>query len=167
MRTRTRRPAPDEADESERRDRLIAVYQAERAPLVRLAHLMTGSAALAEDIVQDAFVRLHPVLDTVDRPGAYLRTTVVNLCHTYHRRQGVERRWLERQPGPATDLPPDLDETWRALAGLPETQRHALVLRFYLDLRIDDIAALLGIPAGTVKSSLHRGLAALGKEVSL
>jgi RNA polymerase sigma factor (sigma-70 family) len=162
------RSAPADADEDEggRRERLVALYRAERVPLVRLAHLMTGSPALAEDIVQDAFLRLHPTLDAVDKPGAYLRTTVVNLCRSYHRRQGVERRWLERQPAPGTDLPPELDETWRALLALPVPQRHALVLRFYLDLRIEDIAALLGKPTGTVKSTLHRGLAALTKEVT-
>ena len=155
-----------DADEGGRRERLIALYRDERVGLVRLAHLMTGSPALAEDIVQEAFLRLHPALDTVEKPGAYLRTTVVNLCRSHHRRQGVERRWLERQPAPGADLPPELDETWRALLALPEAQRHALVLRFYLDLRIEDIAALLGRPIGTVKSTLHRGLAALTREVT-
>jgi len=160
------RSAPVVADEDERRERLIALYRDERVGLVRLAHLMTGSPALAEDIVQEAFLRLHPALDTVEKPGAYLRTTVVNLCRSHHRREGVARRWLERQPAPGADLPPELDETWRALRALPEAQRHALVLRFYLDLRIADIAALLGKPTGTVKSTLHRGLAALTREVT-
>lgn len=116
-------------------------------------------------MVQDAFVRLHPLLDTVDNPGAYLRRIVVNLCRSHHRRRGVEQRWLDRQPPPDVELPQELDDTWRTLATLPESQRQALVLRFYLDLRIEDIADLLGSPVGTVKSTLHRGLAALGKEI--
>jgi RNA polymerase sigma factor (sigma-70 family) len=139
--------------------------------MVQLAHLLTGSLVTAEDVVQDAFLRLHPHLDTVDNPGAYLRRTVVNLCQSTHRRRNVEQRWLARQtsPGPGADveLPGDLDETWRMLANLSEAQRQALVLRFYLDLRIEDIAELLDLPVGTVKSTLHRGLAALGKEIKL
>lgn len=134
--------------------------------MVRLARLLTGSQVVAEDVVQDAFVRLHPVLDVLDRPGAYLRRTVVNLCQSHHRRQDVEQRWLARQPSASADLPPELDETWRLLARLSDVQRHALVLRFYLDLRVQDIADLLDLPVGTVKSALHRGLAVLAKEVS-
>ena len=153
-------------DETERRDRLIDLYHRERAAMVRLAHLLTGSAPAAEDVVQDAFVRLHPVLDRVDDPGAYLRRTVVNLCHSQHRRSGVERRWLARQPPADVVLTPEMDETWRALARLSPAQRQVLVLRFYLDLRVEDIADLLGLRAGTVKSTLHRGLAALSKEIT-
>jgi RNA polymerase sigma factor (sigma-70 family) len=144
----------------------MQLYRVERVPMVRLAHLLTGSPVTAEDVVQEAFVRLHPVLDTVADPGAYLRTTVVNLCRSHHRRRGVEERWLACQPSPGVELLPELDETWRALAALSDAQRQALVLRFYLDLRVETIADLLELPVGTVKSTLHRGLAALSKEIS-
>lgn len=153
-------------DEIERRDRLIDLYRRERVAMVRLAHVLTGSATAAEDVVQEAFVRLHPLLDTAGNPGAYLRRTVVNLCHSQHRRRGVEQRWLARQPPAAVVLAPELDETWRALARLSPSQRQALVLRFYLDLRVEDIADLLDMRVGTVKSTLHRGLAALSKEIT-
>jgi RNA polymerase sigma factor (sigma-70 family) len=134
--------------------------------MVRLAHLLTGSAAVAEDVVQDAFVRIHALLPTLDRPGAYLRRTVVNLCRSHQRRRGVEERWLARQPAPTATLPTELDETWRCLATLSVQQRDVLVLRFYLDLPLAEIADLLDLPVGTVKSSIHRGLAALGTEVT-
>jgi RNA polymerase sigma-70 factor (sigma-E family) len=153
------------------RERLVELYRAERVPMVRLARLLTGSASAAEDLVQDAFVRLYPVLGSVDNPGAYLRRTVVNLCTSHHRRGSVERRWLARQRPPDADpsadleLPPELDETWRAVARLPERQRHVLVLRFYLDLRVEDVADALAMPVGTAKSTLHRALAALSKEI--
>jgi RNA polymerase sigma factor (sigma-70 family) len=165
MRTRTSAGAGPAAGQADLRARLIELYQAERVSMVRLAHLLTGSALAAEDLVQDAFVQLHPVIDRVDNAGAYLRRTVVNLCRSHHRRRGVERRWLDRQSSPAPELPPDLDETWQALATLSPAQRHALVLRFYLDLRLEDVADLLDVPVGTVKSTVHRGLAALGKEI--
>jgi len=54
---------------------------------------------------------------------------------------------------------------WRSLCALSERQRATLVLRFYLDLKVDDIAELLEMPAGTVKSDIHRGLAALSEEI--
>ena len=133
--------------------------------MVRLAHLLTGSVAVAEDVVQDAFIRIHPFMDRLDQPGAYLRRTVVNLCNSHHRRLGVEDRFASRQPPPDPTWPPEVDEMWRSLDRLPSRQRAALVLRFYLDLRVDDISAWLDVPAGTVKSDLHRGLAALSKEV--
>lgn len=155
-----------DAPATDRRQRLLDLYRAERVGMVRLAHLLTGSPTVAEDVVQDAFVRIYDVLDDVDQPGAYLRRTVVNLCHSHHRHRGVEQRWQSRQPPPSADLPPELDETWKALATLPDRQREVLVLRFHLDLRVADIAALLDLPLGTVKSQIHRGLAALTKELA-
>lgn len=151
---------------AELRSRLVALYHAERDAMVRLAHLLTGSIEVAEDVVQDAFLGIAPVLGQVDRPGAYLRRSVVNLCHSHHRRKGVERRWVDRQPPPRVDLPSELDETWRLLQALPPRQREVLVLRFHLDLRVADIAELLDMPVGTVKSHVHRGLAALAEEVA-
>lgn len=149
-----------------RRERLLALYDREHAGMVRLAHLLTGSATTAEDVVQEAFVKVFQRLDGIAEPGAYLRRTVVNLARDHHRRRGVAERWERRQAAPAAELPPDVDETWQALGSLPEAQRTVLVLRFYLDLKVDDVAAVLDIPTGTVKSQIHRGLAALSGKVS-
>jgi RNA polymerase sigma-70 factor (sigma-E family) len=165
MRTSTHAPGASEADEA-RRERLVEVYRAEHEGMVRLAHLLTGSTATAEDVVQDAFLRLHDVIDEVAAPGAYLRRIVVNLCHSHHRRRGVEDRWRSRQALASPALPPDVDEMWTLLQELPTRQREVLVLRFYLDLRVADVAAVLGIPVGTVKSAIHRGLAALSSEIA-
>lgn len=152
--------------ERARQDRLLALYDAEWDGLVRLAHLLTGSVATAEDLVQDAFLRTYDALDDVRRPGAYLRTTVVNLCRSHDRRRRVEQRWLDRQRPSAVTLPPDVDEVWQRVQALPDAQRHALVLRFYLDMTVPAIAEALGRPVGTVKSDIHRGLAALAPEVT-
>jgi RNA polymerase sigma-70 factor (sigma-E family) len=152
------------SDEAGRRA-LLDLYDAEHAAMVRLAHLLTGSLAVAEDVVHDAFLRVYDGLDGVREPGAYLRRTVINLCHSQHRRAGVERRWRDRQPPPEVVLPPEVDDTWRAVRALPARQRAVLVLRFYLDLKVDDVADTLGVPVGTVKSDIHRGLAALALEV--
>lgn len=148
-----------------RRAEIVALYDTERAPMVRLAYLLTGSVSIAEDVVQDAFIRLYEGPGEIRRPGAYLRRTVINLCHSHHRHEGVERRWRDRQPRPELVVPPDVDDLWRTICVLPPRQREALVLRFYLDMKVPDIADALGTPLGTVKSDIHRGLAALAQQV--
>src|SRR5579862_3364381 len=70
------------------------VYRVERDGLVRLAYLMTGSQAVAEDLVQDTFVRVMARLDPEASPGAYLRRSVINACYSWHR-----RAWREVRPG--------------------------------------------------------------------
>jgi RNA polymerase sigma-70 factor (sigma-E family) len=141
---------------------------------VRLAYLMTGDRALAEDLVQDAFVRLAGRLAHLRDEGAfeaYLRRTVVNLTRSHWRRLGVERSYLERTASaPRTDpsARPDADERdalWHALARLPPRQRAALVLRFYEDLSERQIAEILRCRPGTVKSLVSRGLARLKTEI--
>ncbi|MGH9070683.1 MAG: RNA polymerase sigma factor [Acidimicrobiales bacterium] len=141
---------------------LIELYRAQYAPMVRLAYLLTGSNALAEEVVQEAFIRIRGRLGSVDSPVAYLRTTVVNGSHNHHRHTEVERRLapLTATPESVTD---SLDELGDALASLPERQRAVLVLRYYQDLTEAEIAQVLDCRPGTVKSLAHRGLASLRK----
>ena len=138
------------------------LYEAGHAPMVRLAFLLTGSPEVAEELVHEAFVGLHRRWDRVANPDAYLRRMVVNACHGHHRRRGVERRHAPAPPPPV--LPPEVDEVWDALGSLPPRRRTALVLRYYADLPIAEIADAMDCRPGTVKSLIHRGLASL-KEV--
>lgn len=142
---------------------------------VRLAYLLTADRALAEDIVQDAFVRLAGRLAHLRDEGAfeaYLTRTVVNLARSHWRRRRVERAHLERTArAPLPEPPADVDERdalWRALGDLSPRQRAAVVLRFYEDLSERRIAEILGCRPGTVKSLVSRGLmrlrAAMGGE---
>ncbi len=146
--------------------RLLALYDEAWDDLVRLAHLLTGSVATAEDVVQEAFLRVVAVEAPIREPRAYLRTAVVNGCRSHHRRGQVERRWRDRQPPPPVVLDPEVEEVWAMVRRLPEAQRHALVLRFGEDMTVPAIAEVLGRPVGTVKSDIHRGLAALSEEVT-
>jgi RNA polymerase sigma-70 factor (sigma-E family) len=147
-------------------DRLGDLYLSHAAGAVRLAYLLTGDRALAEDLVQDAFVRLAGRLAHLRDEGAfdaYLRRTVVNLVRSQFRRRRVERAYLERTPPESgrVDPGPDPDERealWRALGRLPVRQRAALVLRFYEDLSERQVAEVLRCPTGTVKSLVSRGL---------
>jgi RNA polymerase sigma-70 factor (sigma-E family) len=150
--------------------RLGELYLRYADDATRLAYLLTGDRALAEDLAQDAFVRLAGRLAHLRDEGAfeaYLRRTVVNLSRSYYRRRKVERAYLERHPpatpnaeAPAAD-PGERDALWRALAALPQRQRAALVLRFYEDLSERQIADVLRCPVGTVKSLVSRGLSTL------
>jgi RNA polymerase sigma-70 factor (sigma-E family) len=142
-----------------------ALYLHEYVGLVRLAYLILGSRELAEEVVQDAFVRLHGRWRRVDNPGGYLRTSVVNGCRDVRRRLV---RYRAREPRLAVraetyDAPDELSD---ALAALPVRQRAVLVLRFYGGMSEAEIATTLGIRPGTVKSSLHRGLERLRRELA-
>jgi RNA polymerase sigma factor (sigma-70 family) len=152
--------APDTFDE---------VYRRNRDRLLKLARLLCGSDTLAEDVVHDAFVGLSRHWATVANPDGYLRTSVVNLSRTVHRRASRERDKLERahrqRIQPIVSHQPELDATWEVLRRLPERQRAAIVLRFYEDLPEAEIARLLGCRPGTVKSLIHRGLAKVRETV--
>jgi RNA polymerase sigma-70 factor (sigma-E family) len=153
---------------------LSALFRRHHADLVRLAVLLVGDWPTAEDVVQDAFTALHAGSDRLrihGDPLAYARTCVVNGC-----RQNLRHRAVTRRLGGARDpwpTGPDLsaeDEAIRsedrrqvltALAALPRRRREVLVLRYYLGLSEAEIAAVLKIRPGTVKSTAARGLAAL------
>ena len=148
-------------------DGVEALYALRYAPSVRLAHLLVGDRGRAEELVQDAFVRVLPRLGDLDDPAAYLRTVVVNLCRDAGRRTTRARALRHDRPlsVPGPDVPPTSTAVWLALQRLPERQRIALSLRFYDDLATDDIAELLGVRPATVRSLLHRGLATLKEAV--
>ncbi len=135
-----------------------SLYAEEVDAMARLAFLMVGSEEQAEELVHDAFARLYERWDRVDNPGGYLRTCVVNGCRDRLRRRTVERRHATSSPGTAE---PATDHLADVLAALPYRQRAAVVLRYYEDRTEADIAELLGVRPGTVKSLLHRGLASL------
>jgi RNA polymerase sigma-70 factor (sigma-E family) len=161
-------PAPHRPGTSEERapspwaDPLVELYQERYGPMVRLAYLMISDWAAAEELVQDAFVKVHRNWGRATNPPAYLRTAVVNACRSWGRRKVLE---LHRRPAPAGHAQLVADEMWDALQVLPERQRTAIVLRFYEDMPDAQIAEILGCREATVRTSIHRGLARLRKEM--
>jgi len=155
-----------EVREEEEGGRLGTLYRRHADRAIRLAYLLTGDRGLAEDLVQDAFVKLARRLAHLRDPDAfdaYLRRTVVNLANSHFRRKRLERAYVERlkqapSPEVEADDPGMRDDLWRRLQALPERQRAALILRFYEDLSEQRIADVLGCRPGTVKSLLSRGL---------
>lgn len=132
--------------------------------MTRLAYLMTGSAAVAEELANEAFLRLHERWDVVDEPAAYVRTVLVNLCLRW-RRRAATRPDESRRADELVASPPDIDETWRLIQELPDPLRIVLVLRYYEDLPATDIAAIVGCSPTTVRTRIHRALNRLRKDM--
>ncbi len=150
-------------------DEVAALYARACPRLVGLLTAMCGSRGDAEEVAQDAFVRLlehwGKVRDYAD-PEAWLRTVAVRALVSRQRRRQVAVRGLavlgRRAVAtlPATEPAHDV-ELAEALAGLPVDQRAVLVLHHLHDLPVAEVAELLQIPTGTVKSRLSRARAAL------
>jgi RNA polymerase sigma-70 factor (sigma-E family) len=157
------------------------VFRAHHAELVRLAVLLLGDRPSAEDVVQDVFTRLcgRDLLPAGDGALAYVRAAVLNGCRSALRRRGLARRLGAGPPGrelPGWDasqqsaeyeviLAEDRRQVLAALARLPRRRREVLVLRYWLGLPEAEIAQVLGISPGTVKSTAARGLAALARDL--
>jgi RNA polymerase sigma factor (sigma-70 family) len=154
------------------------VFREYHADLVRLALLLVGDRACAEDVVQDVFTRLcvrgrGPRADGA--LAAYVRTAVVNGCRSVLRRRALARRmaitgaalWRDTQESAehTAILAEDRRRVLAALAALPARRREVLVLRFYLGLPVAEVAATLGISQGSVKSATARGLEALARRL--
>ena len=168
----SRGAAAERADGAD--DVLVDLYRAHYRSLVRLAALLLDDVGTSEEVVQDAYIRMHGAWRRISDPEKalpYLRTTVVNLSRSRMRRRQVAAK---HAPKPMPDDPSaeygaiahaERDAVVAALRDLPPKQREALVLRFYGDLSEADIAATMGCSQGAVKSHLHRGKAALARHL--
>ncbi len=142
------------------------LYQQQHERLVRLAFVLTGSREIAEDVVQDSFVRLYKHWRTAEHPDRYVRQIVVNECRSHHRRSGRERDRRALLYVVDSTLDRHGVELADVLLDLPYRQRAAIVLRFYSDLSENEIAHVLGCRPGTVGSLIHRGLERLRKAIN-
>ena len=165
---------PARSEDAEAQAAVTALYQVHAVGLIRLAVVMLGDRAAAEDVVQDAFAGLYRRWDHLsgqDRALGYVRSSVLNGCRTRLRARVRDERLAAASP--ATLAAASAEEmvlvgeehaaVLAALRRLPHRQREALVLRYYLDLSEPEIAASMGIGRGTVKSTTSRALAALGR----
>jgi RNA polymerase sigma-70 factor (sigma-E family) len=153
------------------------LFRDHHGELVRLAVLLVGDLPTAEDVVQDVYASLHSRPRPPQEPLPYVRAAVLNGCRSALRRRGIARRAaLVHQASPPGDealasaeseviLSEDRRQVLAALARLPRRRREVLVLRYYLALSEAEIAAVLGISPGTVKSTAARGLAALARDL--
>ncbi|MEO0492427.1 MAG: SigE family RNA polymerase sigma factor [Actinomycetota bacterium] len=151
-----------------------ACYEVHHADLVRFAGFVAPEPGMAEDLAHEAFVKLYGARRRLDDPakvGAYLRTTVVNLAKGRARHLGVVRRNRPEPPPYAASA-----ESWAvrgdtsdrvvaALRRLSDRQRACLVLRHYEDRSESEIADILGISIGSVRTHVHRGMEALARHL--
>ena len=148
---------------------LAELYVRHQPAALRLAYMLTGHRELAEDLVQEAFVRLAGRFVHLRKPEAfeaYLKRMIVNLFLSHLRRRKVERAYVRREgvdvgTAPAPSDLGERDEMWRALAKLPQRQRAALVLRYYEDLPEREAAAVLRCSTSAVRSLVARGMETL------
>ena len=136
-------------------------FDQHRLAMLRLAHLLCASREVGEEVAQEAFLVVHARWSELDQPAAFLRTVVVNKSRSVQRRQIRERRHARALGPTASVLDPDVDEMWQHLTSLSPDQRAVVVLRFYEDLTVADIADVMDKPIGTVKSLLHRAMSHL------
>jgi RNA polymerase sigma factor (sigma-70 family) len=143
---------------------VASIFAEHHVGLVRLALIMVGDQATAEDVVQEAFARTHAGrgLRDADKALAYVRSAVLNGCRSVLRRRAtVFRRAVPYEPPVwSAESAALMGEERR---GVLLALREALTLRYYLDLSDQEIADTMGIGASTVRSTIARGLAALGR----
>lgn len=140
-------------------------YRDEYPTAVRLAYLLTRSFDAAEDLTQEAFAAVHQRFTTLDNPGGYLRVTLVNRCHRWHRTNQRDDRRLRLVHAGAPTAAEQADYLLDALGALPRRQRSVLVLRYWAGLSESEIAEALACRPGTVKSLASRALARLREEI--
>ncbi len=150
--------------------RAAALFNAEAPSLLHLARFYVDDKTAAEDLVQEAFIKLSRSMGRITdeaRSAAYLRSIVINLARDHNRRGLVSFR---HRPPAALDEPSAEEEALgrsarqdviEALRALPGRQRDCLTLRYYYDMSPDEIADGLGLSVNSVKTHLRRGLHAL------
>ncbi len=151
-----------------------ALFAQHHVRLVRLARQLVDDLESAEDVVQDVFAALDPSR-VQDDPLRYLRTAVVNRARSALRRRKVARLWAGRPQREelveSADVPAirsaERDRILASVDALPRRQREAVVLRYYEDLSVAEIARILGTSAGAVSSALARALTTLATTIGV
>lgn len=171
--TRVMRTDDGEIDESSLTDRAIRPsfsdwYRSEYHGVVALVFVLSGSRWAAEELAQDAFVEAHRRWATIgdyDDPGAWVRKVAVNKTRSWGRRKAAESRAYAKHRVRNRQLPNELPESagafWSAVRSLPHRQAQIVALHYLEDRSVDDVATLLDIAPGTVKTQLHRARATL------
>jgi RNA polymerase sigma-70 factor (ECF subfamily) len=145
------------------------LYRQEASRLLAMLVVFLGDRTEAEDVLQEAFLRVQRSWDRIESPstaGPYLRTTAFNLARTGLRRRLRPQRAPRQQdltasPEDGLMLREDQRSVMSALAQLPERQRACVVLRYHGEAGISEIAVTLGVSENSVKTHLRRALASL------
>jgi RNA polymerase sigma-70 factor (ECF subfamily) len=147
----------------------------ERTALFVFAWSLTGNRAVAEDLVQDALEQAWRNWDRVggyEKPGTWARRVIANRATDGWRRRRREQQALGllssvAEPPVEIELPPPSGPFWEAVRSLPRRQAQAVALQYLEDRSVAEIAEMLGISEGAVKSHLHRGRLAVARALGL
>jgi RNA polymerase sigma-70 factor (ECF subfamily) len=144
------------------------LYRRELRAIVALGTSLTGNREAGRDLAHEAMLRAYRAWEKVaklERPGAWIRRVLINLAIDHARRGQRERRALSRlEPAPPLELrDPASARFWAAVRQLPERQRAAVALHYLEDLAVDEIAEILDVTAGTVKTSLFKARQSLAR----
>jgi RNA polymerase sigma-70 factor, ECF subfamily len=149
-------------------------YQREYHSVVALAYALTGRAAAAEELAQDAFLaayRSWAKVSAYEAPGAFVRRVVANMSVSFRRRLAAEARAIARLASRpslwASPLPSADADFWRSVRSLPRRQAQVLALRYLEDRSDGEIAQVLGCSEATVRVHLHNGRAALAVKLGI
>ncbi len=143
---------------------LAGFCEENKGPLVGVLTLQCGDPHIAEELAQETLAKVCTHWRSVQRmtyPEAWMIRVAINLANSYFRRRTAERKVRERLGSHLRQPDPDISDSVairQLLADLPKRQRSVLVLRFYADLSVREVAEILDIPEGTVKTYTYRGL---------
>lgn len=148
-------------------------FRTEYPSLVAVATALSGTREDGEDLVQDTMVKAllrWSSVQRLERPGGWAHRVLLNACRSWWRRQRTRASWLARQrrAEPSVDGPSaDALAFWAAVRTLPERPRQAMVLHYAGDHSTAEVARILDVPEGTVRSDLTRARAALALTLSV
>ena len=148
-----------------------ALFEQYKNLVYKTAYLLLGDAHEAEDALQEVFLSVHKSLRSFDaRKGSFitwLYRITFNFCLNHRRRRHHHSSLEDVSPTPATDFPSaqlaEEDSLWQATRSLSDKQQAVIVLRYYWELPYAEIASILEVPLGTVKSRLDLALKTLRK----
>ncbi len=143
-------------------------YHREYRRVVALVYTLSGSRGAAEELTQDAFLEAHRRWGSISGyadPGGWVRKVAMNKARSALRRRAAEARAYTRHLGRERQLPNPSHEFWAAVRALPTKQAQVVALHYLEDRPVDDIAALLDVASGTVKTHLHRARQTLAERL--
>ena len=145
-------------------------FSREYRPVLGLALVLTGDRAEAEDLVQEAFLAAFQGWAGIVNPGVWVRTAVSNRAMSWWRRSYAARRAVTRLNGlepQASEMPEDTEAFWDEVRRLPRRQAQAIALYYLEDRSAEEVAAVLGCEASTVRIHLSRGRRALATRLGV
>lgn len=155
----------------ELREAFERFYRREYRPVLALAHVLTGSPFLAEELTQEAFLVTYREWDRVANPEGWVRTVVANKAQSMLRRRYAEARALGRigtvREATVDEMPVETAHFWAEVRRLPARQAQAISLLYLEDRSIADTAAILGCSESTTRVHLMKGRQTLAKRLAV